>query len=190
MNIVLDQFKALQKTLLAYFAAYGGWRAILYSPLFLLAFVITIASYSSWLSARWVTDAQTTIPNLLGFSLGTYAMLFSLMTNRIRSALRQTKNDVGISNLLMINATFLHFIFVQVVALTWAYVFNGTALYDLFNLVKISHPLSSTIFSVLYVVGSFLGNLLFIYSIMLIFGAAMIVYRLAQIRDPAEDENS
>ena len=79
-----SQIKPFISRLRRYFCAYGGWGAILRSPLFLLATLLTGLGYGSWFDGdRWSDLSQSLIPNLLGFSLGTYAILFSLMTGRV-----------------------------------------------------------------------------------------------------------
>lgn len=74
--------------------------------------------YGNW----WSNDtragtSQSLIPNLLGFSLGTYAILFSLMTGRFKHAPRVVKNGQDVTLLNGINVTFFHVILVQVSAL-------------------------------------------------------------------------
>ena len=110
-----SQIKPFVSRLQRYFHAYGGWPAIFGSPLFLVASIVCILGYGNWWSVdTWSAVTQSLIPNLLGFSLGTYAILFSLMTGRLKRALRAVKNDRQVSYLDEINATFLHFILVQV----------------------------------------------------------------------------
>ena len=183
---MLEQTKTFKKRLSHYFKSYGGWGAIFRSPLFILAVAITAISYKNWIEANWVDQSISLVPNLLGFSLGTYAILFSLLTNRLKQALRAKKNDSNISYLDEINATFFHFIFIQVLALMWAFLFSGSALFDLVQLLSVRIPLSLQAFEALYLIGSFVGHLLLIYSILLILAAALAVYRLARIIDPNE----
>lgn len=183
-----SQFKPFASRIKRYFHAYGGWRAIFCSPLFLLASAIAIASYDNWLhSDSWPTLSQSLIPNLLGFSLGTYAILFSLMTGRLKRALKAVKNDCGVSFLDEINATFFHFIFVQVAALLWAFLYQGTALFDLAQTIKTQWPVSEMVFRYMQILGGCVGYILLIYSISLIIAAALAVYRLALIVDPHDE---
>lgn len=126
------------------------------------------------------------IPGLLGFSLGTYAILFSLMTGRLKKALKAVKNSQGISYLEEINSTFFHFIFVQILCLMWAFLFEGTVVYDLARIVASSYSGSMAIFWSAKLVGSFIGYLLLIYSFLLMLAAALAVYRIASIVDPAD----
>jgi hypothetical protein len=180
-----SQLKPFASRLRRYFRAYGGWVAIFRSPLFLVAVGVTALGYGNWLSSdKWAGVSQSLIPNLLGFSLGTYAILFSLMTGRLKRALRAIKNDQDVTFLDEINATFFHFILVQVSALIWAFLYQGTALFDLVQAIQPHRPCIASVFAILKALGGGIGFVLLIYSITLIVGAALAVYRLALIVDP------
>lgn len=181
-----SQFKPFISRIKRYLSAYGGWEAIFRSPLFLISLALTAIGYANWLNDQWSSVSQALIPNLLGFSLGTYAILFSLMTSRLKRALKAVRNDRGTSYLDEINATFFHFIFIQVTALLWAFVYRGTALRDLLQEAATRWDGATDLFGVLYATGGFIGHLLLIYSIALIIGAALAVYRLALIVDPTD----
>jgi len=181
------QLRAFRKRLASYFRAYGGWSAIFGSPLFWAAAIITSLNYSQWAESKWIETTETLVPSLLGFSLGTYAILFSLINSRLKSALRNVPSGHGPSWLEVINATFFHFIFVQVISLTWAFAFQGSVLFDAFNVIDDFFPRAASIFLVLRAIGSFIGYLLLIYSFLLTIAAALVIYRLATIRDPADD---
>jgi hypothetical protein len=179
------QYKPLLNRIRRYFRAYGGWTAVVLSPFFLFSLVVSGLSYSVWSKPSWVSTAQSLLPNLLGFSLGTYSILFSLLTNRVRSAMKRMINERGISRLEETNATFFHFIFVQVIALAWSFIFSGSALADLLTLAGKSWPGALSLLWWLTGIGAYLGYTLLIYSFVLILGAALSVYRLALITDPA-----
>jgi len=179
---MFSQFGPLFSRLARYFHAYGGVKGVVLSPFFILALAITGTSYNKWLSDDWVGTAQSLLPNLLGFSLGTYSILFSLLTGRIRRAMRAMVNERGVSRLEELNASFFHFIFVQVVALTWAFVYSGSAITDIVSLCPRLD--ADLIMTVLRITGSFIGYVLLVYSFLLIVGASVAVYRLAMINDP------
>lgn len=180
-----SQLKPFASRIRRYFRAYGGWSAIFRSPLFLVAVGVAALGYGNWVSSnKWAEVSQSLIPNLLGFSLGTYAILFSLMTGRLKRALKAEKNDRGVSFLDEINATFFHFILVQVSALIWAFLYQGTALHDFAHAIQPDWPCATDMLVVLKALGGAIGYVLLIYSITLIVGAALAVYRLALIVDP------
>ncbi len=183
-----SQIKPFVSRLKRYFCAYGGWRAIACSPLFVLAVVLTGLGYSNWIDDnRWSDLSQSLIPNLLGFSLGTYAILFSLMTGRLKRALKAVKNEQGVTFLDEINATFFHFIIVQVVALLWAFLYQGSALADLTQVAKPYWSCAPTAFRLAQAAGGAAGYALLVYSISLIVASALAVYRLALIVDPVDE---
>lgn len=180
-----SQFKPFASRIRRYFHSYGGWVAIFRSPLFLTAVLVSALGYGNWLMTdKWSAIAQSLIPNLLGFSLGTYAILFSLMTGRLKRALKAKKNDRDVTFLDEINATFFHFILVQVVTLIWAFLYQGTALNDLIQALQPGSACAIKLFAILKGLGGAFGYVLLIYSITLIVGAALAVYRLALIVDP------
>lgn len=169
-----------------YFVAYGGWAAVFGSPLFFIAVVISIVNYRNWVDDHWSSLTQSLLPNLLGFTLGTYAILFSLMTNRLKRALRAIKNTKGVSYLDEINATFLHFITIQVVAILWSMLYRSTLVYDILSFNAAIEPLEMPGFNFLHAAGGLLGFILLSYSVCLIVGAALAVYRIASIIDPSD----
>lgn len=72
----------------------------------------------------------------------------------------------------------------QVCALLWAFLYQGTALYDLVQAIRPDWPGIVNVFAKLRSLGGGIGFALLIYSITLIIGAALAVYRLALIVDP------
>ncbi|MCH4560880.1 hypothetical protein [Mesorhizobium jarvisii] len=99
-------------------------------------------------------------------------------------------NDRGVSQLAAVNSTFFHFIFVQVLALIWAFLFSGTAVKDLFEQLPKSWIGAHNLYNALYLAGSAIGYLLLVYSVLLVLAAAMAIYRLAMIKDPADTSSS
>jgi len=183
-----SQIKPFVSRLRRYFRAYGGWGAIFRSPMFLLAVALTGLGYGNWFDDdKWSTLSQSLIPSLLGFSLGTYTILFSLMTGRLKRALKAVKNKNDVTFLDEINATFFHFIFVQVAALLWAFLYQGTLLFDLIQTAKPYWPCAQSAFRIAQALGGAAGYTLLVYSISLIVASALAVYRLALIVDPADE---
>jgi len=165
-----------------YFSDYGGWRGLACSPFLHCGLVLTVLSYSTWTSGKWTESVTGIIPNLLGFSLGTYALLFSLMSNRMKQALKHLRNKAGIPYLDEINATFFHFIMVQTICLSWALLMRSTIVYDL--AVYWSAP--SSVFRVIGLFddfAGFVGYSLLSYSLVLVIASSLAVYRLARIVD-------
>ena len=184
---MFGQWKTFAKWLRRYFHAYGGIRGMVASPFFVLSIVIAALSYSNWLTPNWTEKVQSLIPNMLGFSLGTYAILFSIIGTRLKGALRALKAPHGVNYLESINATFFHFIFIQVLSLTWAVLFQGSWFVDVIRYFQPSYPWLDGAYRWAFRLGSFIGFFLLVYSLLLTIAAALAVYRLALIKDPQED---
>lgn len=181
-----SQISPFVRRIRRYWHEYGGYKGTIFSPLFIFSMLMSLASYSWWIFDEWRTLALSLIPSLLGFSLGTYAILFSLMTNRLKKSLRAVSNERGVPFLKEINATFFHFIFVQVIALFWAISSKSTLIFDALSLVYDQSYIRKALVGPSMISG-FIGIFLTLYSVSLIVGAAMVVYRIASIVDPGED---
>ncbi|WP_298467278.1 hypothetical protein [uncultured Erythrobacter sp.] len=178
-----EQWRTLWKVLRRYLSNYGGRKAILRSPFFWVALFLAIGNFRLW-HIDWISYCREILPSLLGFSLGTYAILFSIISSRIKRALKATENDGGIPYLDEMNATFFHFIFVQVLALILSYVREATFVFETDEFLFGGAVAETGLFLGANVFLGFLGTSLFFYSIALTVAAAMVVYRLAGIVDP------
>ena len=167
-----------------YFADYGGWRGLMLSPFLHGGILVSAVSYPMWMSAKWPDSVTNIIPSLLGFSLGTYALLFSLMSNRMKQALKHLKNKAGIPYLDEINATFFHFILIQTICLSWAVLMRSSAVYDIATYICAPKAMLQLI-SIGNGVAGFIGYTLLAYSLLLVIASSVAVYRLARIVDPA-----
>lgn len=181
------QYKALREALSKYFAEYGGWRETLCSPLLHVAIAISVISGSAWFNTHWTDLALSIVPNLLGFSLGTYGILFSLMSGRMKRALRALNNRRGRPYLYEINATFFHFIFVQTLTVLFAITCRQTTIIDLFEAFEIDERLYY-IFDIFSFIINIIGFTLMVYSILLAVASSLAIFRLARIVDPSVEE--
>lgn len=179
-----NQIGTFIKRIKEYFRFYGGWDSIFQSPFFLTSILITAINYQDWLEPNWAELSKSLIPSLLGFSLGAYAILFGMLTGRMKKALKATRNTRGISYLDEINATFFHFIFVQVICLIWSITYFSPITSDFVKLFVDGAPQNLlTARRFLSITGSFIGLFLEVYSVTLIVASALAVYRLARIVD-------
>lgn len=179
-----SQLTTFFRFLKTYFSDYGGISAVIGSPLFLLSAMISLISYNMWLNREWTDLSMSVIPNLLGFSLGTYALLFSLISPRIRLALKSLRNKNNVRYLDEMNATFLHFIMMQVICFIWAFLYKQSLFVDISKYVAHIAPSKINIFPALSIAGSAIGVCLLLYSILLVIAASITVYRIAKIVDP------
>lgn len=185
MNSSIRAFRVVMRR---YFTAYGGIEAVFLSPLFILSILISIISYENILNGGWVAQVQAILPNLLGFSLGTYSILFSILTPRLKSALKAVKNEKGTPYLYEISATFMHFITVQCISIIYSILYSSNIANDIQFMLIDNDIINSYRFYVyikyLKYATSFFGMTLLSYSILLIIAAALAIYRISSITEP------
>jgi len=151
------QYSDFGDILFVYWKIYGGGYAIVRSPYFHIALVAAALSYPLWWnSSDWATLILGAIPNILGFSIGAFAIILSFG----QSALDRMKDpDEARSRYLSVITSFVHFIIAQSLSLIVAFIGKG------WN------------FKVLGFVGTVLG----IYAIALAVAAAFRLFRLARV---------
>lgn len=172
-------YKGLWNALSRYWGDYGGWSDFLRSPLLHFSLIISAASYAAWTKPDWVDLPLSLLPNLLGFSLGAYALIFSLADERLLAALNAPNANGGPTNLRMINATFLHFILVQTAAIIFAIMNKSSLLIDLAALLPLGDCQIDIIQAGLAGIAGLMGYFLTVYAVALLIGAALAAYRLA-----------
>jgi hypothetical protein len=172
-------YRGLGRSLGRYWKDYGGWRDFFKSPLLHVSVLIAASSYSVWRDGQWVDLPLSLLPNLLGFSLGSYALIFSLANENLLAALNQPSSDGGPTLLRMINATFLHFILIQTIAIVFALINRSSFLVDVVGTVLEATPTAESVQQALVSAAGAFGYWLTIYAVVLLIGAALAAYRLA-----------
>lgn len=172
-------YKGLWKALARYWGDYGGWRDFFLSPLLHFSTLVSAASYAAWTKVDWPDLPLSLLPNLLGFSLGAYALIFSLADERLLAALNTPTPNGRSTNLRVINATFLHFILVQTAAIIFALMNKSSDFIDLASLIPANEHQIYTVQKILAYSAGFFGYFLTIYAVTLLVGAALAAYRLA-----------
>ncbi|MDO9713489.1 hypothetical protein [Paracraurococcus lichenis] len=104
----------------SYCLAYGGWRAVARSPYLRIAVMLAVLTAGTWTESNWWETPLSVLPNLVGFTLGGYAILIAFGDERFKALLTQTVPEKPASTFMAINATFVHFLVVQVAALLLA----------------------------------------------------------------------
>lgn len=184
MTEARSQFATLRRELAKYYRDYGGNYVVIRSPFLHASILLSVLSFASWSSVQWADLSLSTLPNLLGFSLGTYALLFSLMSGRMKQALKALRNRRGIRYLDEINSTFFHFILFQVVAILWAYVAKQTFVYSICEALGLPSAVWNPALEIGLTFSSFVGIALFSYSILLTVASSLVIFRLARLVDP------
>lgn len=121
------------KDIKRYWMLYGLFRAIIRSSYFWMALFINIIMYPSWIKLEWWEMPRTILPSMLGFTLGGYAILLAFGDERFRSILTGSQGDGKPSPFLIVNATFVHFIFVQIVAIIFSIILDAETIIDRFH---------------------------------------------------------
>ncbi len=171
-------YRGIGKILSGYWKDYGGLKALVRSPYLHVSIVISFFAYPSIVGDTWVDSAQTIVPNLLGFSLGGYAMLLAFSNEKFLLVLSKAST----SPLLALSASFVHFIVLQILVLIVAIVFESSPISRLPNEWKIwlveNIPYIKLAYFVFSKVMSALGMVLFVYSLMAALAATMAIYRV------------
>lgn len=165
LSSIKNNFTGLYSNLKDYFDSYGGWIEILKSPYFALSFIANLFLYKSWTTSLWIKDVKEIIPSILGFSLGAYAIIATFGNERFQDLIADEEEN---KNTLYrkINTTFIHFILTQVLSLLLAVMCTS---------------LLSESYGFWEIIISFIGNLVFVYSIFLSMAAVMTIFRITKI---------
>lgn len=114
------QYKSLYGILYVYWTVYGGFRAVFGSPYLHIALLITAGTYPLWIKSNdWAAITLGALPNILGFSIGAFAVILSFGQDSLE---RLKDKDEAKSRYLGVIASFVHFIVMQTLALLVAFV--------------------------------------------------------------------
>ena len=105
------------KTFRKYWNSYGGFNAFIKSPFSWLSLLMTLCSYEFFLDQKWLDTPASMLPNLLGFNLASYSVWLAFGNQRLNRILSKLKDDQIYSRYMEVNASFIHFIFAQLVCL-------------------------------------------------------------------------
>lgn len=152
-----------------YWKAYGGCRSLVMSPYLHLALLLLFITFHFWFYDKWWEQSISVLPNLLGFSLGGFAMFLGFGDEKFRAVLAEPDDEDsdGVTPYISLCASFVHFIIVQFLALLSAIVARSLD----FHL-----DLPIYLFAVVKA-GDCIGYLFFLYSITSMIAATMAVFR-------------
>lgn len=167
---IKSQYRGVGNIFSEYFFTYGGFRSFFSSPYLHAAFVVTFLSCPAWNGKGetvWHELTLSILPDVLGFTLGGYAILLAFGDNKFlkliagRSEKEKVKTGRSIpSPYMKLNATFVHFVLVQIVAI-------------LFAVIGESIDINSGFFP-------FIGMLLLNYSLFVAVAAVFSIFRFAR----------
>ncbi|UNH31845.1 hypothetical protein [Moellerella wisconsensis] len=155
------------KIIRKYWSIYGGFSALFRSSYFWLGLATTALLFPAWSKQGWWGDVLSLLPNLLGFSLGGFAILLAVGDDGFKKLIAGTEN--GESSPYMDACTaFVHFIFLQIIALLIALIAKAY-----------SSILPEYLPKVSLVTMSAIGYFIFIYSIYCTLAAVFAIFRVA-----------
>lgn len=178
MGTVREEYSSVVQLGRAYWRAYGGLAALVRSPYLHAALIVTLLLFSIWLQPEWWNTPLSILPNVLGFTLGGYALLIAFGDEKFRTLMIKAGSPERASPFLAVSATFVHFIVIQVSALVYALLARG--LYFRLGEVGIeSQALSSILSGPLAAFFWFFGFFLFVYALFTALAAAFALFRLS-----------
>lgn len=108
----------------------GGWHDFWRSPYTWTAALLMLPTAHYWLTAPWWETSLSILPNVIGFSLGGYAILLAFGDEGFRRLLVPAEDPSHPpdqpTRYMRVSAIFLHFILVQLWALMLAVVARST----------------------------------------------------------------
>jgi len=181
----MNSYKSLFKIMSDYWSSYGGFRALISSPFFHLAVLITLISYDFWLKEDWWLTSIEILPNLIGFTLGGYAILLAFSDQRFLDIITHKLEGENTTPYIELNSSFVHFLILQISALLVSLIWLAAPIKLSSFFLNASQCIPSLIevYSVAFIISNFLSYLLFIYSLTSALGAILWIFRIATVYD-------
>lgn len=185
---LFDQTKGVAKISRLYWRAYGGQKGVLTSPYFGAAVLLWLAIMPGLLikPQSWTGVSIDITSNLIGISLGAYAIILAFSDKSFVELMVKRDSDIETSPYIKLNATFVHFILIQILALLAAitcnsfYNINRDSVPQLSKLYE-SHPTTFIWLENFRTAFSGVSILLFIYAILLAIASTFAIFRIAKV---------
>jgi len=163
-----------------YWDSYGGFSALFTSAYLYISLVLTFITFPYWAENTWWDQVFQILPNVLGFSLGGYAIWMAIGDENFRSLISGASKSGKPSPFMGLSAAFVHFIFIQLLAILVALVANAYYFipkpeHFFYNYTQ-EYP---SVFYALKLIGNFVGYFLFIYALMLALAATFSILRIS-----------
>lgn len=159
-----------------YWHAYGGVKAVCSSLYFWCSILITIACFNIWTKPGWWDSVLSILPNLLGFSLGGFALWLAIGDDQFRKLIAKRTHAPQYTPYAQINASFVHFIVLQVSAIVCALIAKGLDFQLPATCWLIQNFREEFYFAC--GVGAFVGFLLFVYAILSALAATLGLFQI------------
>lgn len=172
---------SLRETLKQYWRMYGGTRGIVRSPYFWVSVVLLVLTSHFWLTGQWWEQVISVMPNVLGFTLGGFAIFLGFGDENFKqiiSGLDENDVEPGPSPYMEVSATFLHFVLVQLGAILTAIVVKATSFTPSGWLASIATYIAPARF-----IADLVGYWLFLYGLCITAAAAIAIFRVSHWYD-------
>ncbi|MGP1628334.1 MAG: hypothetical protein ACTS8S_00075 [Giesbergeria sp.] len=182
-------YTGIRRIFSLYWTAYGGSSALLRSPYLHVAILLLALTWNTWWSpsclagaacSAWWDQSIAVLPNLLGFTLGGFAIFIGFGDEKFRALLADPRKveeaAVPLSTIYVeLCASFVHFILIQALAVLFAVVAKAWWFYTPFV-----DPVRNWLPYLNGVAGAF-GYGLFLYALTSVVAATMHVFRIANM---------
>lgn len=157
------QLRSILDDIKHYWSAYGGSGCFIKSPYLWIAFfsslLVMTCAKECW---SWPSLAVSVLPNMLGFTLGGYAVMLGFGDKKFQNCIKGPEDTGQTSPYLFMSASLLHFILFQILSL----------LVSIFcQAIDVN------------IIVSFLGCWLFLYSIFLAIAASFSIFFFSRMYD-------
>lgn len=190
---IKNSFSTTAKSFKDYWRIYGGWKDAFCSAYTLLALGLTAITSPVSVFIAWWEISIDILPNIVGFTIGAYAILVSFGDEKFRKKLAASKLETDENShppasslaeylqrkpspFMVVNATFAHMVIVQSLAVALAVLGSIYSFAMPIELIKSEefHPLL-----LLTVPFSLVSMFMFIYGLILIFAATLNIFRVS-----------
>lgn len=120
MDELKNSYQDVKEIFQHYWDIYGGWKALYVSPYLHVAILLLALTHHYWLERGWWEQSLSILPNLLGFSLGGFAIFLGLGDEQFRAILAEKDKNETNSPYTLVSSTFVHFILVQCLGIIFA----------------------------------------------------------------------
>lgn len=168
-------YKGVLRIFRVYWGAYGGLGALLRSPYLHLAVLLLAVTFNTWTNPCWWDISLSVLPNLLGFTLGGFAIFIGFGDEAFRGMLADPDLDAPDKPSIYVGlcSTFVHFILVQFLALALSLIAKSWWFYAAW--MDAMRP------ALVYLngIGGAVGYFVFLYAVTSVVAATMHVLRIA-----------
>lgn len=169
------QYAGLWRVLALYWKAYGGTPALAASPFLHAAILMTALCLPLWWSSDWWEKSITILPSVLGFSIAAFALMLGVGDEGFRRRLGVRRDGKQQSTLTSTSTSLLHFIIVQIVALSVALIASSRPLSFFVHAEVLSYWPLIALSKIFRATGFFL----LCYALLTSLAATLAIFRLA-----------